>query len=224
MSTKKHFASKFKIFGRETEAWSAPGGPSAFHQPYFLMRKCFFSIFRTLPTLFFTTFHFCNYCKRHAILSTKGGVVRRDAVLLSAKVKKEKGDPPAQPHGCNFVDFDVQTIVQGQPLVIKTSKSITLRSHQLFPIVEGFFGPLRIPLPATSAALDAEYGESWRYMRAGKRLGEKSGVGKHTDVLESHLRHCIHPSVPLEGCPSYLGCYSGASCDASATDIPWRWL
>ena len=33
------------------------------------------------------------------------------------------------------------------------------------------------------------------------------------------------PAVAMKGCPSYLGCYSGAGLDAnSASDVEWRWL
>ena len=37
-----------------------------------------------------------------------------------------------------------------------------LTLEALFPIVEGFFGPLRIPLPRTPAVLDSRFKSKWR--------------------------------------------------------------
>jgi hypothetical protein len=154
------------------------------------------------------------------------GSAKRDRVLVDAKVKKTNAAPPIQPIGCHFFDLNVVTVVPREPILIRSThaKFHTIQPNQLFPIVEGFFGPLRMPLPATSAVLDAEYKKEWRHLRAVKEMGSKSGVSKYTHVLKPHLLRCIHPSVQLHGCPSYLGCYSGASCDASSTDISWRWL
>ena len=112
-------------------------------------------------------------------------------------------------------------------VVLETSASgasITLQPHQLFPIVEGFFGPLRVPLPATSAALDAEYTMAWRNTYAIKTIAIKSGAGKFIGTLDAHCKRAIHPAVPLKGCPTYLGSFSGAPCDASPSDVAWRWL
>ena len=36
------------------------------------------------------------------------------------------------------------------------SKPIIVLPDQIFPLVEGFFGPLRVPLPRTGAVLDDE--------------------------------------------------------------------
>ena len=154
--------------------------------------------------------------------------VGRKGVLEAAKVKKTKGYPPAQPIGPHFIDIGVKVVVPNTPVVIQQGAAcganrIIVEPHQLFPIVEGFFGPLRVPLPRTSAVLDAEYGDQWRTKYAVKTLGPKSGVGKYTRILDQHCRRAIHPSVPLKGCPTHLGCFEGASCDASPTDISWTW-
>jgi hypothetical protein len=154
------------------------------------------------------------------------GSMKRDRVLVDAKILKSKAAPPNQPIGCHFLDLNVVKVVPSEPILIRSTHETfhTLQPDQLFPIVEGFFGPLRMPLPATSAVLDAEYSVQWRHQRAVKHMAKKSGVGKYTQLLEPHLLRSIHPSVPLHGCPSYVGCYSGASCDAKSTDISWRWL
>ena len=115
-----------------------------------------------------------------------------------------------------------------KPIVVlhnaASGASITLQAHQLLPIVEGFFGPLRVPLPATSAALDAEYTKAWRNTYAVKAHASKSGAMKYTVTLDAHCKRAIHPAVPLKGYPTYLECFSGASCDASPSDVAWRWL
>ena len=147
---------------------------------------------------------------------------------------KEKGDAPSHPIGPHFIDIGVKVVKPNEPVVIiegaasgatkKARTGISVDPKKLFPIVEGFFGPLRIPLPRTSAVLDAEYGREWRTKYEVKVLGQKSGVGKYVTVLDPHFRRAIHPAVPLKGCPTYLGCFRGAGCDASETDVVWRWL
>ena len=82
----------------------------------------------------------------------------------------------------------------------------------------------RVPLPRTPAVLDIAYDSLWRRTRAVKTFGEKSGTGKYTITLEPHVLRSIHPSVPLLGDPSYLGCYSGAGLNDAPSDVPWRWL
>ena len=66
---------------------------------------------------------------------------------------------------------------------------------RVLPIAEGFLGPLRVPLSRASAVLDAP-----------------------------HYRQAIDPAVPLNGCPTYLGRFHGAGCDASPAGVVGRWL
>ncbi len=149
--------------------------------------------------------------------------VSRHRVLVLASAKKAKGDPPVQPIGPHFIDFGVKVVTPNTPVKIlqgaASGADIAVEPHALFPIVEGFFGPLRIPLPATTAALDAYYGDAWRTKYAIKSIG-----GKYIRILDEHCRRTIHPAVPLKGCPTYLECFAGASCNASSTDVSWRWL
>ena len=147
---------------------------------------------------------------------------------------KEKGDAPSHPIGPHFIDIGVKVVKPNEPVVIiegaasgatkKARTGISVDPKKLFPIVEGFFGPLRIPLPRTSAVLDAEYTRQWRTEYAIKTMTTKSGVGKYAGVLDKNDRRAIHPSVPLKGCPTYLGCFHGAGCDESPADVVWRWL
>ena len=112
-------------------------------------------------------------------------------------------------------------VFPNQPIAISegTASGVRVKPDQLFPIVEGFFGPLRVPLPRTSAVLDATYGKRWR-----TKYAVRSIDGKYRCILGPLDRHAIHPAVPLSGCPSYLGCFRGAGLDASAGDVVWRWL
>ena len=167
----------------------------------------------------------------------QGQTTSRHSVLKAAKVKKEQCDLPPQPIGPHFIDIGVKVVVPNTPVVIAEGAAasgaaaascattrIVVEPRQLFPIVEGFFGPLRVPLPRTSAVLDAEYGQEWRTKYAVKTLSRRSGVGKYVCVLDPHCRRAIHPAVPLKGCPTYLGCFHGAGFDASSADVVWRWL
>ena len=143
-----------------------------------------------------------------------------------AKEKKAQSKVPSKPHGVSFLDFNVVKIEHDKEVAIPSSgsKFHNVPPHALFSVVEGFFGPLRIPLPATPAVLDAEYDTMWRTTRAVKTFGEKTGFSKYTMTLEAHFLRSIHPSVPLRGDPSYLRCYSGAGLDPASSDTPWRWL
>ena len=156
----------------------------------------------------------------------RGAGINRQQILEDAREKKAQNKVPSKPHGLCFLDFNVVTIEHDKEVAIPTSgsKFHMVPPHALFPVIEGFFGPLRIPLPATPAVLDAEYETRWRTTRAVKTFGEKSGVSKYTITLEAHFLRSIHPSVPLLGDPSYLGCYSGAGMDPASSDTPWRWL
>ena len=121
--------------------------------------------------------------------------------LGGGKGEQRQGDPPLHPIGPHFIDIGVKVVVPNRPVVIlqgaaSGAKHITVEPHQLFPIVEGFFGPLRVPLPRTSAVLDAEYGDQWRTKNAVKTCS-----GKYTRILNQHCRRAIHPAVPLKGRP-----------------------
>ena len=170
----------------------------------------------------------------HEVRHRGGEPLARPSVFKQAKVKQERGELPPQPIGPHFIDIGVTVVVPNTPVVIIAESAaaasgapkngIVVEPKQLFPIVEGFFGPLRVPLPRTSAVLDAYYGREWRTNYAVKVFGQKSGVGKYVTLLDPHFRRAIHPAVPLKGCPTYLGCFRGAGCDASETDVVWRWL
>ena len=102
-----------------------------------------------------------------------------------------------------------------------TSK-IMAKPAALFPLVEGIFGPLRVPLPATPVLLDAEYGKKWRTERKAKVI-HPSGRSSMVDVPAGAKRG-VWPSVELLHSSALLGGFSGAGMSKSPQDIQWRFL
>ena len=145
----------------------------------------------------------------------------RSQLLRMAARAKAAGVPIKHPSGCNCVDVEVYRVVPNKPIQIKGSQTFEVDPSDMFPIVEGIFGPLRIPLPRTPVCLDREYGGQWRHARVCKRVSN-GGKGKEERIPGDSVRRCAWPSVPLESC-EHLRCgYSGAGPRASPGDMPWR--
>ena len=144
-----------------------------------------------------------------------------------------------RPH---YIDIGVSVIYPNSSVDVAACgarRPATVKPHELFPIVEGFYGPLRIPLPRTSAVLDLHFLQKWRTeaaVRSGALMGRTQGCPKQCEteshrymrsykkVLPEDCMRAIHPAVPMKGCPKYLGCFRGASLDCSESDVIWRWL
>ena len=144
-----------------------------------------------------------------------------------------------RPH---YIDIGVSVIYPNSSVDVAACGAkcpATVKPHDLFPIVEGFYGPLRIPLPRTSAVLDLHFVQEWRTeaaVRSGALMGRTQGCPKQCEteshrymrsykkVLPEDCMRAIHPAVPMKGCPKYLGCFRGASLDCSESDVIWRWL
>ena len=150
------------------------------------------------------------------------GVARPKLLQIAADGAKRKTNI-SNPCGANCVDVEVYEVHQGSDVVIKGTKNYTVSTCNLFPIVEGIFGPLRIPVPATCAVLDAEYGSNWRHNHVAKVIG-KSSQSTNMQVQGSRVRRSVWPSVELVGCTSLLGGFCGAGYDAAHDDIPWRFI
>ena len=82
--------------------------------------------------------------------------------LIAAATQKKASGPPRAPHGCNCLDIEVYTVKRNAKLHIQGTKTLIVKSDRVFPIVEGIFGPLRVPLPRSPKILDLEYGSQWR--------------------------------------------------------------
>ena len=147
------------------------------------------------------------------------GTSRAQLLKLTAQAKAA-GVPIKHPSGCNCVDVEVYRVVSNKPIQIKGSQTFEVDPHDMFPIVEGIFGPLRIPLPKTPVCLDREYGGLWRQNRVYKRVG--NGRAKEERIPGDSVRRCAWPSVPIVSCEHLRGGYCGAGPRASPGDMPWR--
>jgi hypothetical protein len=129
------------------------------------------------------------------------------------------------PNGSNCIDVEVYTVRPGAPVLIRGSETISVSTKDIFPIVEGCFGPLRIPLPRTPKILDAEYGGRWRQDRVCKvEVRREKTHDKSFKVDGQKVRRCVWPSVALTGCEPLLGGYCGAGLQPSKDDVPWRFF
>lgn len=145
----------------------------------------------------------------------------RGPISHIASESKKQHEPLQSPSGTNCVDLEIYFVKPGSVMTIKGSNKIKASCAELFPIVEGVFGPLRVPLPATPKILDAEYGSRWRHARSAKVIG-KAARSKYVDVTCAHTRRCVWPSIPLRGCSELLGGFYGAGLDSAEEDVEWR--
>jgi hypothetical protein len=163
----------------------------------------------------------------------------RSEVINAAQAMMKNGTQPAAPIGPHYIDIGVSVIYPNSSVDVAACGAkcpATVKPHDLFPIVEGFYGPLRIPLPRTSAVLDLRFVKKWRTeaaVRSAALMGrthekklrtEAAVMRSYTKLLPEDCMRAIHPAVPMKGCPKYLGCFRGASLDCSESDVIWRWL
>ena len=129
------------------------------------------------------------------------------------------------PNGCNCIDIEVYTVRPGEPISIRGSSKFKVPTEELFPIVEGMFGPLRVPLPRSPAVLTHEYGSLWRSAYRAKVINA-SGNAKHVDVDPTVTRRAVWPRVDFNSssCKSLLGGFVGAGTVKKPTDVPWRFF
>ena len=109
-------------------------------------------------------------------------------MMKHAAIARKKHEVMENPTGINCVDIEVHTVTTNRKRrILKASRGamfepgftwrtpsggkLDVDPASMFPIVEGIFGPLRIPLPRTPVMLVSEYG----------------GVGHHT-FQQSHYR------------------------------------
>lgn len=151
------------------------------------------------------------------------GIARCDLLRMSAK-KKKAGFEVKRPSGCNCIDVEVYTVRSNEDITFQGTKPITVSPDRCFPIVEGIFGPLRVPLMCTPHVLDQEYGVEWRTTRVVKSILGNSRSKPLTLNKDASIKRCAWPSVPLIRCDSLLGGFWGAGVDPRPADIPWRFL
>ena len=148
--------------------------------------------------------------------------VDRGGLAHIAKENKTRGEPLRSPSGANCLDLEVYTVKPQQCSInIRGTKKIVVKCAQMFPIVEGVFGPLRVPLPASPHILDCEYGREWTHTRSAKVICA-DGKGVYADVTSETTRRCAWPTQPLRNCSELLGGFHGAGVYQSVDDVPWR--
>lgn len=197
--------------------------------------------YRICPKNPLTFDEWLEFCREASIGLTESMSSRSEDVVAAAKSKMKTGKQPAAPIGPHYLDIFVKVVSPKSSIDVTQEASgakhpVPVQPCLLFPIVEGFFGPLRIPLPQTSAVLDLRFGSRWRTKAAARSVPSKSnlksgsptytdsGFGKYCILMPDDCRRAVHPAVPMTGCPDYLGCFRGASVDAQETDVIWRWL
>ena len=164
---------------------------------------------------------FDDWKERYHLARLENPGKARGVLNKIASESRKKNEPLQSPTGTNCLDLEVYSILPGHTITIQGSSKIPVSCEHVFPLVEGIFGPLRIPLPASPRILDAEYGSQWRHVRVAKVIGS-NGKSHSVTVETQQIRRCAWPSKPIIGCDSLLGCYHGAGVDPSPADLVWR--
>ena len=166
---------------------------------------CKFRIAPLQPVAFSIAQH-----RRHEARLQNPGAARPE-LMQKAGAARKLHEVPQNPTGINCIDVEVHTVCaasgamnQQKNIVFRgTDKKIALSPSSIFPIVEGIFGPLRVPVPSTTDLLDAEYGKDWRTNRRMKAIAKNCSSSMHT--VSDRARSSAWPSVELQGCQSLLG-------------------
>ena len=162
-----------------------------------------------------------DWRERYQLANLENPGVGRAAIAKHASAAKRRCEPLRTPNGCNCLDLEVYRVKPEADITIQGTKQFKVSCAELFPIVEGAFGPLRVPLPASPNVLDAEYGGQWRRTPSAKVIAP-SGRSKYVTVTSSNTRRCVWPSAPLHGCAELHGSFYGAGLNKSEEDIQWR--
>lgn len=162
-----------------------------------------------------------DWKERYHLAHLQNPGVGRGGVAKIASLSRRRMEPLQSPSGPNCLDLEVYTVTPHKSIIIRGSKNITISCGKLFPIVEGILGPLRVPLPATSRVLDAEYGIQWRHTRSAKVI-RPDGRSSYVKLTCPSARRCVWPAKQLRGCTDLLGGFYGAGLDRSEYDTPWR--
>ena len=165
---------------------------------------------------------FNDWKERYHLAQLENPGCARPKLLQLAGESRKRHEPLQSPNGTNCVDIEVYSVLPRAQITIVGTKKISVRPADVFPLVEGIFGPLRVPLPATPCILDAEYGSQWRHKPQAKVIAP-SGRSSMVDV-PCGAKRCVWPSVQLFGCAPLLGGFFGAGMKKSDSDIPWRFL
>ena len=146
----------------------------------------------------------------------------RGRLMSKTKKQRQRGAEAVHPHGANCIDVEVYTVRPGKQLVVRGTNKFKVSNEDVFPVVEGIFGPLRVPLPRTPKILDNEYGSQWRTARKPKVIRKGGRAVYHDHGLPDSYLRSVWPNVTLRRCGQFLGGFQGASLEPSKDDVPWR--
>ena len=166
---------------------------------------------------------FNDWKERYQLAHLNNPGTSRGTLCRIASQSRSRGEPLQSPSGCNCLDLEVYIVKPLMPLTIRGSQNIKVSCADLFPIVEGIFGPLRIPLPASPTILDAEYGSKWRSTPSAKVI-TPDGKSQYVDVTSANTRRSVWPSSSLHSCGELLGSFYGAGLNRSDDDVQFRFF
>ena len=166
---------------------------------------------------------FNDWKERYQLAHLNNPGKSRGTLCRIASQSRSRADPLQSPSGCNCLDLEVYIVKPLMPLTIRGSQNIKVSCADLFPIVEGIFGPLRIPLPASPTILDAEYGSKWRSTPSAKVI-TPDGKSQYVDVTSANTRRSVWPSSSLHSCGELLGSFYGAGLNRSDDDVQFRFF
>ena len=167
------------------------------------------------------------------IISRDEGITPRIGAAEINSARSEVGEdrPGSQASArLQFVDLEVYVVKPNKKIRVKATKPFELSPSDIFPVVEGILGPLRVPVPKTPAALDGEYGTGWpkeHIIKICQGHGCKTidlgqPVAATDQPVAEIVRRQIWPDCRLQRCDHLLQPYFGASTRASSADQLWR--
>ena len=142
--------------------------------------------------------------------------------MAATKQRITSGALPRKPHGSNCCDLEVFTISTRSPGFTITggeaNRRIKVQHEDVFPLVQGLFGTLAVPLPRTAKLLYAEFGRNWNSKIMVKCI---SGSKRSWIELPAGGRRRIWPSVPMLRCGPLLHRCRGAGVLPIDADVQW---
>jgi hypothetical protein len=160
--------------------------------------------------------------ERYQLMNLENPGKGRSKLTQMASLSKARHEPLQSPNGSNCLDLEIYVVRPRAHIAIRGSATYKIPCSAIFPIAEGIFGPLRVPVPASSQILDFEYGRQWRHKRVVKAV-QKSGKSVEIDISALNARRCAWPAVPLHSCSELLGGFYGVGLDRGSSDTQWRY-
>ena len=113
-------------------------------------------------------------------------------------------DTAKKPHDSNCIDVEFYHVHPEEEMKIQGTQPFYLAPNKVFPTELGVFGPVSMPIPCTTDALQIEYGMTWRSCLAKIR---SAGGGTCTWVevpVGISVRRAVWPCVCLRNCENHM--------------------